>query len=90
MKIPSEPPIGSLIAYEYFWYSQAAKREDGEKTYPTALILAKSWEFSSTLVHRQAGVCWKCRRNDEVNIFVWPGPDFAAGKLSFPPSCKRR
>jgi hypothetical protein len=99
MKIPSEPPVGNLIAYEYLSHSQATRREDGAKTYPTALLLARSWEFSSTLVYalgishmppsgRQAlEVPAKLRRwiglderpqwiyTDEVNVFVWPGPD---------------
>ena len=41
MKIPLVPPVGHLIAYEYLWYSKAGNRDDGEKTYPVAVILAR-------------------------------------------------
>ncbi|QLF69296.1 hypothetical protein FE840_006940 [Peteryoungia desertarenae] len=100
MKIPSEPPIGHVIAYEYLWSSKARYRADGEKTYPTALLLAKTDEFGATLVYalgishmvppegrRALRVPAKlCRHlglddrpqwiyTDELNLFVWPGPD---------------
>jgi len=100
MKIPAEPPIGHVVAYEYLWSSKAGRRQDGEKTYPTALLLAKKDEFGSTIVYAlgishmkpQAGrralqVPEKlCRHiglddrpqwiyTDELNLFVWPGPD---------------
>jgi hypothetical protein len=100
MKIPAKPPIGHIIAYEYLWSSKARRRQDGEKTYPTALILAKNDEFGSTIVYalgishmqppdgrRALEVPPKLRRHlgldtepqwlytDEVNLFVWPGPD---------------
>ncbi|THV23841.1 growth inhibitor PemK [Peteryoungia ipomoeae] len=51
MKIPAEPPIGHVVAYEYLWSSKAGRRQDGEKTYPTALLLAKKDEFGSTIVY---------------------------------------
>ncbi len=41
MRIPLDPPVGHLIAYEYLWHSKEHIREDGEKVYPTAIILAK-------------------------------------------------
>ncbi|MGV6871232.1 hypothetical protein ACUSIJ_00860 [Pseudochelatococcus sp. B33] len=41
MKIPADPPVGHLIAYEYLWHSKEHVREDGEKVYPMAIILAK-------------------------------------------------
>lgn len=41
MRIPSTPPVGHVIAYEYLWLSQAERRDDGEKTYPAAIILAR-------------------------------------------------
>jgi len=100
MKIPAEPPIGHLVAYEFLWSSKARRREDGEKVYPTALVLSKAAEFDSTLVYalgishmppppgrRALEVPRKLRRwigldddpqwiyTDEVNVFVWPGPD---------------
>lgn len=100
MKIPAEPPIGYLVAYEYLWSSKAKRREDGEKTYPTALLLAKKDEFGATIVYalgishmpphgdrRALQVPPKlCRHiglddrpqwiyTDELNLFVWPGPD---------------
>lgn len=40
MKVPAVPPVGSLIAYEYLWASQAGERDDGVKTYPTAVLMA--------------------------------------------------
>lgn len=51
MRIPPAPPVGHVVAYEYLWSSKADRREDGEKVYPTALILAKSMEFGSPLVY---------------------------------------
>jgi hypothetical protein len=100
MKIPAEPPIGHVIAYEYLWSSKAKRQEDGEKTYPTALLLAKKDEFGATIVYalgishmppaaprRALQVPPKlCRHiglddrpqwiyTDELNLFVWPGPD---------------
>jgi hypothetical protein len=41
LKIPPVPPIGHVVAYEYLWASQAGEREDGRKTYPAALVLAR-------------------------------------------------
>ena len=38
MKIPPEPPVGFLIAYEYLWESQAEEREDGVKSYPSIVV----------------------------------------------------
>ena len=100
MKIPARPPIGHVVAYEYLWSSKAGKRQDGAKTYPTALILSTRDELGSTLVYalgishmrppdgrRALDVPAKLRRHigldaepqwiytDEVNVFVWPGPD---------------
>jgi len=57
MKIPAEPPIGHLVAYEYLWSSKARRREDGEKVYPTALILSKTVEFNSRLVYALSICC---------------------------------
>jgi hypothetical protein len=51
MVIPDEPPIGSLIAYEYLWLSQSAVREDAVKVYPAALIFAKKLIGGVTLAH---------------------------------------
>jgi hypothetical protein len=51
MKIPAEPPIGYVVAHEYLWSSKAKQRQDGEKTYPTALLLAKKDEFGATIVY---------------------------------------
>jgi hypothetical protein len=100
MKIPARPPVGHVVAYEYLWSSKARKRQDGEKVYPTALILSKRDELGSTIVYalgishmrpqegrRALEVPLKLRRyigldaqpqwiyTDEVNVFVWPGPD---------------
>lgn len=100
MRIPSRPPIGHVVAYEYLWASRADRREDGEKTYPTALILAQKDDFGFLLTYalgishmrpregqRALEVPAKlCRHigldaeskwiyTDEVNVFVWPGPD---------------
>lgn len=41
MRIPAKPPVGCLIAYEYLWRSQAGHREDGAKTYPAAIVIAR-------------------------------------------------
>lgn len=41
MKVPPKPPVGHLIAYEYLWASQAAKRSDGAKTYPVAVVVSR-------------------------------------------------
>lgn len=51
MKIPAQPPIGHVIAYEYLWRSQRASREDGAKTYPAALILARNDQGPAPLVY---------------------------------------
>lgn len=40
MKVPSVPPVGHVIAYEYLWHSQAGDRDDGRKTYPCAIVMA--------------------------------------------------
>lgn len=42
MKIPDHPPVGHAIAYEYLWGSQVSTREDGAKTYPAAVVLARN------------------------------------------------
>lgn len=100
MKIPAVPPVGHVVAYEYLWSSKAGKRQDGEKVYPTALILAARDELGATIVYalgishmtppegrRALEVPPKLRRHlgldaraqwiytDEINVFVWPGPD---------------
>ncbi len=100
MKIPVLPPVGHVVAYEYLWSSKARKRQDGEKVYPTALILSTRDELGSTVAYalgishmppregrRALEVPAKLRRHigldaepqwiytDEVNVFVWPGPD---------------
>lgn len=41
MHIPPLPPVGHVIAYEYLWLSQASSRDDGAKTYPAAIVLAR-------------------------------------------------
>lgn len=41
MEIPADPPVGHVIAYEYLRHAQEHVREDGEKVYPTAIILAR-------------------------------------------------
>ena len=51
MRIPDEPPIGNLVAYEYLWLSQQNTREDGAKVYPVALIFAKKIIASVTLAY---------------------------------------
>ena len=38
MYVPDEPPIGTLVAYEYRWLCQENTRNDGAKAYPVALI----------------------------------------------------
>lgn len=100
MKVPATPPVGHLIAYEYLWSSKARRRQDGEKVYPTALILSRQDEFGATIVYalgishmkpqngrRALEIPPRLRRHlgldaepqwiytDEVNVFVWPGPD---------------
>jgi hypothetical protein len=51
MRIPDEPPIGNLVAYEYLWLSQRNAREDGAKVYPVALIFAKRIVASVTMAY---------------------------------------
>ncbi|WP_271609892.1 MULTISPECIES: hypothetical protein [unclassified Bradyrhizobium] len=51
MDYPNEPPIGNLIAYEYLWLSQSADRDDGEKTYPCAVIFAKRTVLGHALAY---------------------------------------
>ncbi len=64
MKIPAAPPVGSLIAYEYLWRSQSSYREDGAKTYPTALLMAT--EISDGVVVAYAlGVSHRAPGKDE-------------------------
>jgi hypothetical protein len=41
VKIPAVPPVGHIIAYEYLSISKVGLREDGEKTYPAAVVLAR-------------------------------------------------
>jgi len=41
MRIPSKPPVGHLVAYEYLWLSQSGSREDGAKVYPAAIVMAR-------------------------------------------------
>ena len=41
MKVPVTPPVGHVIAYEYLWHSKLGTRDDGEKTYPAAVVLAR-------------------------------------------------
>ena len=41
MKVPAVPPVGHVIAYEYLWRSKVGQREDGGKTYPAAVVLAR-------------------------------------------------
>lgn len=33
--------MGHVIAYEYLWLSKAGQREDGEKVYPAAIVMAR-------------------------------------------------
>jgi hypothetical protein len=100
MDCPDEPPIGNLIAYEYLWLSQSADRDDGEKTYPSAIVFAKRTILGKTLAYvaaishkpptaseRAMEVPRKHKRHlgldeepswiytDQVNEFIWPGPD---------------
>jgi hypothetical protein len=51
MKIPPRAPVGRIIAYEYLWSSKDRDRQDGEKVYPTALILSKRDELGSEMVY---------------------------------------
>lgn len=51
MKIPLLPPVGHVVAYEYLWRSQSGMRDDGAKTYPTALILARHDQGPAPLVY---------------------------------------
>lgn len=100
MRIPPDPPIGHVIAYEYLWSSKSGKREDGEKVYPAAIVLARR-DLGPTPVAYVLGISHmppdtgrraievprKLKRflgldeepswiyTDELNIFVWPGPD---------------
>lgn len=41
MRIPLKPPVGHLIAYEYVWASVFKARDEGEKTYPVAVVAAR-------------------------------------------------
>ena len=41
MRVPTKAPVGHLIAYEYLWSSQASGREDGVKTDPVAIVVAR-------------------------------------------------
>jgi len=114
MDYPDEPPIGNLIAYEYLWLSQSADREDGEKTYPSAVIFAKRTVFGHALTYvaaishkpptsteRAVEVPKKLKRHlgldeepswiytDQVNEFIWPGPDLKpAERLSSLPRAR--
>lgn len=80
MKIPAVPPIGHVVAYEYLWASQADKREDGVKTYPVALVMAKEVEGPSTLTYA-LGISHKPPSKDEralqvpVKLQKWLGLD---------------
>jgi len=40
LKIPTVPPVGHVIAYEYLWASQRSDRENGGKVYPCAIVMA--------------------------------------------------
>jgi hypothetical protein len=51
LKVPSAPPVGSVIGYEYLWQSQRRDREDGAKTYPAAVILSISREGNGDLAY---------------------------------------
>ena len=51
MKVPADPPVGCVIAYEYLWASQADVREDGAKVYPAAVILARILVAQTTLAY---------------------------------------
>lgn len=114
MKIPPEPPVGHVIAYEYLWASQADSREDGRKTYPAAIILSQQNAGPAPITYalgishtppipgrRALQVPPKLKRwlgldtesswiyTDEINIFVWPGPDLCpADRLSHLPQAK--
>lgn len=41
MRVPSVPPVGSLIAFDYLWVSQVLAREEALKTYPCAVVLQR-------------------------------------------------
>jgi hypothetical protein len=114
MDCPDQPPIGNLIAYEYLWLSQSEDREDGKKTYPSAVIFAKRTILGNTLAFvaaishkpptasdRATEVPRKLKRHlgldedpswiytDQVNEFIWPGPDLrAADRLSSLPRAR--
>jgi hypothetical protein len=51
MKVPSAPPVGFVIAYEFLWESQAGDREDGAKTYPAGVVMARKVEASATIAY---------------------------------------
>ncbi|MGB3335846.1 MAG: plasmid maintenance toxin (PemK-like) [Devosia sp.] len=51
MKIPSVPPVGHVIAYEYLWASQADLREDGGKVYPCAVVMAVDTEGPHSIAY---------------------------------------
>lgn len=112
MRIPSAPPVGHVIANEYLWLSKAPIREDGEKVYPVAVVLARRDLGPAPVAYvlgishmppnpgrRAIEVPRKLKRflgldeqpswiyTDEVNVFVWPGPDLQpAGRLVRAPS----
>ncbi|UVC09971.1 growth inhibitor PemK [Rhizobium sp. TH2] len=114
MKIPAEPPVGHLVAYEYLWSSKAGVQDHGEKTYPAAIILAREGLGSATITYslgishspprpgqRALPVPPKLKRwlgldalpswiyPDQINIFVWPGPDLQpADRLSNRPDAR--
>lgn len=113
MDIPTQPPVGHLIAYEYLWRSQAENREDGTKTYPSAVLMTEAiGNFTVAFVlgishsephpgQRALEFPLKLKRHlglddepawiytDEMNVFVWPGPDLRpADRLSGLPQTK--
>ena len=51
MRIPSKPPVGHVIAYEYLWGSQKATRSDGGKVYPCAIIMAVQVESDHPITY---------------------------------------
>jgi hypothetical protein len=69
MVIPDEPPVGSLVAYEYLWLSQRSDREDGAKVYPAALIFAKRIIGGVTLAHA-VGVSHKPPAESETALEI--------------------
>jgi hypothetical protein len=106
--------VGHIIAYEYLWRSKAGSREDGEKVYPAAVVLARR-DLGPTPVAYVLGISHmppdgsqraiqvprKLKRflglddepswiyTDQVNVFVWPGPDLrAADGLSRSPAAR--